>query len=79
MKSADAARALKAFRRAFDRAPSEIRKNMTYDRGKEMTDHEEPGRVEKELDERPGKVHGFYAASEMYRSILTGKPVALGR
>jgi IS30 family transposase len=79
MKSADAASALKVFRRTFDRAPSEIRKNMTYDRGKEMTDHKDPWRIEKELDERPGKVHGFYTTGEMYRSILTGKPVALGR
>ena len=43
MKSADAASALNAFRKAFGRAPSEIRKSMTYDRGKEMADHEKPG------------------------------------
>ena len=35
-------------------------------------------RVEKEINDRPRKVHGFYTAGEMYRSILTGKPVALG-
>lgn len=35
-------------------------------------------RVERELNDRPRKVHGFYTAGEMYLSILTGKPVALG-
>lgn len=125
MRSADAASALTAFKRAFDRVPLEIRKSMTCDRGKEMAHHEELAqkaklnvyfadphspwqrgtnentnglireyfpkgmdlskvttqelrRVEKELNERPRKVHGFYTAGEMYRSILTGKPVALG-
>jgi len=29
-------------------------------------------RVEKELNERPRKAHGFYTAGEMYRSILLG-------
>jgi transposase, IS30 family len=125
MRSPDAANALTAFKRAFDRVPLEIRKSMTYDRGKEMARHEELSekvkfsiyfadphspwqrgtnentngltreyfpqgmdlskvttkeirRVEKELNDRPRKVHGFYTAGEMYRSILTGKPVALG-
>jgi len=35
-------------------------------------------RVEKKLNDRPRKVHGFYTAGEMDLSILTGKPVALG-
>ena len=125
MKGADAASALSAFNKAFNRVPLEIRKSMTYDRGKEMANHEalseaaklqvyfadphspwqrgtnentnglireyfpkgmdlstvttrELRRVEKELNDRPRKVHGFYTAGEMYRSILTGKPVALG-
>lgn len=125
MKGADAASALKAFKKAFDRVPEELRKSLTYDRGKEMACHEELAekaklavyfadphspwqrgtnentnglirdyfpkgmdlstvstkeirRVEKELNDRPRKVHGFYTAGEMYRSILTGKPVALG-
>jgi IS30 family transposase len=125
MKGADAASALKAFKRAFNRVPLELRKSLTYDRGKEMAYHEELAekanidvyfadphspwqrgtnentnglirdyfpkgmdlstistkelrRVEKELNDRPRKVHGFYTAGEMYRSILTGKPVALG-
>lgn len=125
MKSADAASALAAFKRALDRIPLEIRKSLTYDRGKEMANHEalseaaklqvyfadphspwqrgtnentnglireyfpkgmdlstvttkELRRVEKELNDRPRKVHGFYTAGEMYRSILTGNPVALG-
>ena len=125
MKGADAASALKAFKRAFNRVPLELRKSLTYDRGNEMAYHEELAekanidvyfadphspwqrgtnentnglirdyfpkgmdlstistkelrRVEKELNDRPRKVHGFYTAGEMYRSILTGKPVALG-
>lgn len=125
MKSADATSALIAFNKAFKRVPLEIRKSLTYDRGKEMANHEqlsekaklqvyfadphspwqrgtnentnglireyfpkgmdlstvttrELRRVEKELNDRPRKVHDFYTAGEMYRSILTGKPVALG-
>lgn len=125
MKGADASSALTAFKKAFNRVPQELRKSMTYDRGKEMAKHEELSetvklsiyfadphspwqrgtnentnglireyfpkgmdlskvttkeirRVEKELNDRPRKVHGFYTAGEMYRSILSGKPVALG-
>lgn len=125
MKGADASSALAAFKKAFERVPQELRKSMTYDRGKEMARHEELSekvklsiyfadphspwqrgtnentnglireyfpkgmdlskvttkeirRVEKEINDRPRKVHGFYTAGEMYRSILTGKPVALG-
>ena len=43
-----------------------------------MVTSRELRKVENELNERPRKVHGFYTAGEMYRSILTGKPVALG-
>jgi IS30 family transposase len=125
MKACDAETALKAFTRALHRVPEELRKTMTYDRGKEMARHQDLAeracievffadphapwqrgtnentngllreyfpkgidlskistralrKVEKELNERPRKVHGFYTAGEMYRAILSGKPVALG-
>jgi len=40
MKGRDAASALIAFKKAFDRIPLDIRKSLTYDRGKEMANHE---------------------------------------
>lgn len=35
-------------------------------------------KVEKEINSRPRKVHGFYTPAEVLKSIITGKPVALG-
>lgn len=40
MKGRDAASALIAFKKAFDCIPLDIRKSLTYDRGKEMANHE---------------------------------------
>lgn len=83
---------MKAFERALRRVPVELRKTMTYDRGREMARHEElakRARIEvffadphspwqRGTNERPRKVHGFYTAGAMCRAVLSGEPVALG-
>jgi transposase, IS30 family len=125
LKSADAETALAGFAKALKRIPEHLRETLTYDRGKEMAQHEkltkqtgtkvffadphspwqrgtnentngllrqyfpkgmdlsevtqrELTKTEKELNSRPRKVHGFYTPAEMFKSILTGEPVALG-
>lgn len=122
---ADAASALKAFTRAFDRVPEGFKESLTYDRGKEMAKHEkltettgvkvffadphspwqrgsnenmngllrqyfpkgtdlsaiswqELRKVERSLNSRPRAMHDFYTPQEVWKSILTNQPVALG-
>jgi transposase, IS30 family len=125
LKNAEARTCLIGFTKAFRRVPEHLRKTMTYDRGKEMAQHEkltsrtgvkvyfadphspwqrgsnenmnglirdffpkgmdlseltqrDLTRVEKLLNSRARKIHGFFTPQEVYTSILTGKPVALG-
>jgi len=125
LKNAEARTCLLGFTKAFRRVPEHLRKTMTYDRGKEMAQHEkltsrtgvkvyfadphspwqrgsnenmnglirdffpkgmdlselsqrDLTRVEKLLNSRARKIHKFYTPHEVYTSILTGKPVALG-
>ena len=125
LENAEARTCLLGFTKSFRRVPEHLRKTMTYDRGKEMSQHEkltsrtgvkvyfadphspwqrgsnenmnglirdffpkgmdlsqlsqrDLTRVEKLLNSRARKIHGFYTPHEVYTSILTGKPVALG-
>ena len=123
--NAEAKTCLQGFTKAFKRIPEHLRKTLTYDRGKEMAQHEkltsrtgvkvyfadphspwqrgsnenmnglirdffpkgmdltlvsqkELTRVEKLLNSRARKIHNFFTPHEVYTSILTNKPVALG-